>query len=216
MKRYFAAQFFLLVLFCVCSVAQEEAPKYNFNIGGGVTFPKNTTGSITNTSGNFQVGGGVNFGKAIGFDGEFMWNNLPPKSSVIALTGAPDGSARMNSLTGNMILHSPEAHKFGVYGIGGIGWYHRSWELTTPSLSVGTVCVPSFVFFGAVCSNGIVSSTTTLGSGSNNGFGWNIGGGLTYRLGASHLKAFAEARVHFAYFSNINTRVVPLVFGIRF
>ncbi len=216
MKKYFAAQFFLLVLFCVCSLAQEEAPKFNFNIGGGVTFPQSTIGNIANTSGNFQVGAGINRGKALGFDAEFMWNDLPPKSSVVALTGAPDGSAFMNSLTGNMILHSPEAHKFGFYGIGGIGWYHRSWKLTAPSLALGTTCLPSYAFWGVVCTNGIVSDTTTLTSGSNNGFGWNAGGGLTFRMGGSHLKLFTEARYHFAYFSNINTRVLPLTFGIRF
>ena len=212
MKKWLVMLLFVIANLCF---AQNEAPKYNFNIGGGPTFPQSSIGDFANTGGVFVVGGGKNLGPALGFNGEFMWNDLPPKSSIIALTGAPGGSARMYSVTGNLLLHTPEAHKAGFYGIGGIGWYHRSWELTAPTLGIGTICLPSYFFWGVACTNGLVSSTAVLASGSSNGFGWNAGGGLTYRLGASHLKFYTEARYHFAYHSGINTRVLPLTFGLR-
>jgi len=214
MKKGLISVLLILLFWCVRGLAQD-APHYNFNIGGGPGFPQGDIGNFVNTGGNFVVGGGLNVGKRIGFDAEFMWHDLPPKSSVIALTGAPDGSARLYSVTGNVMAHTNETHHLGAYGIGGIGWYHRSWELTAPTLSVGTVCLPSYFFWGVVCTNGLVSSNAVLRSGSANAFGLNIGAGVTYRLGGSHAKFYTEARYHYAYFSHLNTAVLPLTFGLR-
>jgi opacity protein-like surface antigen len=216
MKKYSYSVVLISALLCMPCTAQQEAPKFNFDIGGGIGFPSSTLSSFANSGGDFVVGGGVNLGQFLGVNAEYMYQDLPPKQSVIALTGAPGGSARQNSLTGNVLLHLAERHKFGVYGIGGIGWYHRSWDLTAPTLAIGTTCLPSYAFWGVVCSNGLVSATQVLASGSANAFGWNIGAGATYRLGESHFKIYAESRVHFAYYSGINSRVIPLTFGLRF
>jgi opacity protein-like surface antigen len=205
----------LVVARVLAQEAPSEAPRVDFDIGGGIGFPTSTISNYVNSGANFVVGGGVRMHSDLGFNGEFSWQDLAPKSSVIAATGAPGGNARQYSVTGNMLLHTPESHKLGGYGIGGIGWYHRSWDLTAPTLAIGTTCVPSYAFWGVVCSNGLVSATQVLKSGSGNAFGWNVGGGVTYRLGESHLKVYAEARVHFAYYSGINTRVIPLTFGLR-
>ena len=214
MKKGLISVLLILLFWCVRGLAQD-APHYNFTIGGGPGFPQNDISNFVNTGGNFVVGGGLNVGKRLGFDAEFMWHDLPPTQAVIAATGAPDGSARLYSVTGNMMLHSKEAHHFGFYGIGGIGWYHRSWELTAPTLSVGTVCLPSYFFWGVACTNGLVSSNAILRSGSANAFGLNIGAGVTYRLGGSHAKFYTEARYHDAFFSHLNTGVLPLTFGLR-
>jgi Outer membrane protein beta-barrel domain len=216
MKKFFVGQFFVLLLLCAYGFSQPETPKFNFNIGGGFGVPAAQFSNIVGTGGTFQVGGGMNLGPALGADVEYMFQNLPPKSSIIALTGAPDGSSHSNSITFNFLVHSPEAHKAGFYAIAGGGWYHRSWQLTTPSLSIGSVCLPSYLFWGVVCTNGLVSSTAVLASGSSNGGGWNAGLGLTYRLGESHYKLFTEARYHAAYQRLVTTRVIPIVFGIRF
>ena len=215
MKKGLISILLILLFWCVRSLAQPEPSKYNFTIGGGPGFPQNDISNVVNSGGHFVVGGGLNVGKHIGFDAEFMWHELPPKQSVIAATGAPNGSARLYSVTGNMMAHTNEAHHLGLYGIGGIGWYHRSWELTAPTLSIGTICLPSYFFWGVVCTNGLVSSNAVLRSGSANAFGLNIGAGVTYRLGGSHAKFYTEARYHYAYFSHINTAVLPLTFGFR-
>jgi outer membrane protein with beta-barrel domain len=215
MKKYFAALFLILVYAGTCSFGQDEAPRYTFNIGGGFGIPQSSVSDFSNIGGNFVIGAGVNSGRGLGFNGEFMWQDLPPKPEIVALTGAPDGSARMYSVTGNLLLHSSEQHRAGVYGIGGIGWYHRSWELTRPTVSIGSVCLPSYVWWGVVCQNGLVSSDAIINSGSSDGFGWNIGAGLTYRLGESHAKLYTEARFHYAYHTGINTKVLPIVFGLR-
>jgi len=217
MKRFAVAQLFvaLAIMASTCR-AQPEAPRYNFTLGGGVGFPQGSTSDFANSGGNFVVGGGVNTGPAIGFDGEFMWHDLPPKTAVVAATGAPDGAARLYAVTANVILHAPERAKLGGYGILGGGWYHRSWELTHPSLAIGTTCLPTYVWWGVVCGNGIVESTTKIAGNSRDGGGWNAGAGVTYRIGESHAKIYAEARFHYAYFSGINTRIIPLTFGFKF
>jgi hypothetical protein len=215
MKKSFVGQVLILFFACACGLSQTETPKYNFNIGGGFGLPQAQFSNIVNTGGTFQVGGGMNFGPMLGANVEYMFQDLPPKASVIALTGAPGGSARSNSVTLNFLVHSSEAHKAGFYGIAGGGWYHRSWQLTTPTLSIGTVCLPSYAFWGVVCTNGLVSSNTTIASGSSNAGGWNAGAGLTYRLGASHIKFYTEARYHAAYQNLITTRIIPVTFGVR-
>jgi Outer membrane protein beta-barrel domain len=214
MKNTVITLTFLLIV-CACAQAQE-APKFTFNIGGGPTWPVKNISDLANMSGNFVVGGGANFSKMFGVDAEYMWNDLPPKQNIVALTAASAGSARLQSVTGNLILHTPEAKKFGGYAIGGTGWYHRSWELTNPAITVGTVCLPSYVWWGIACTNGLVSTNVTVASGSSNAIGWNIGGGITYRLGQSHAKFYTEVRYHVAYTKGINTDVLPLTFGIRF
>jgi hypothetical protein len=215
MKRTLIGMIFVLAFSCMRGLAQDETPKYIFNIGGGPTFPQGDVGSLANNSGHVVVGGGVNLSHTLGVDGEFMWNDLPPKSSVVAATGAPNGAARLYSVTLNALAHSHEAHHLGGYLIGGVGWYHRSWELTRPTLSLGTVCLPSYAWWGVVCTNGVVQSEATLKSGSTDGVGLNIGGGFTYRIGESHAKFYTELRYHYAWHSGINTQVLPLTFGFR-
>src|SRR5437899_9247395 len=192
-----------IVLIFALAVNAQDTPKYTFNIGGGPSFPVSDISNFANVGGSFVVGGGVNATHTIGFNAEFMWNDLPPKSEIIALTGAPDGSARMYSVTGNLLFHTPERGKLGAYGIGGIGWYHRSWELTAPVLVPGTTCFPSYAFWGVVCSNGLVQSSVELAGGSSNAFGWNVGAGVTFRLGQSHAKFYTEVRYHHAYTSRV-------------
>lgn len=204
------------LIFTTYASAQEEEHRYTFNIGGGPGFPVSTVSDLANIGGNFVAGGGVNTKRGLGADAEFMWHDLPPKQSVVAATGAPDGAARMYSVTGNLLFHSAETHKAGLYGIGGIGWYHRSWELTRPTLAIGTTCLPSYGWWGVVCTNGLVSTDTQIRGGSSDAFGFNLGGGLTFRLGESHTKFYTELRYHHAYTSRVSTTVLPLTFGLRF
>ena len=203
-----------LILIGASLAAQVEDPKYTFNFGAGPGFPQGRISDFANTGAHIVVGGGLNLSHMIGTNAEFMWHDLPPKDSIIALTGAPDGSARQYSVTGNLILKTPPG-RLGGYAIGGIGWYHRSWELTAPTLSLGTVCLPSYVWWGVVCGNGLVQSTAILQSGSSDSFGWNGGAGLTFRIRESAAKIYTEVRYHQASHNRVTTKILPLTFGIR-
>src|SRR5262249_38197343 len=110
----FAAAIFL----SVALAAQVEDPKYTFNIGAGPGFPLGRISDFSNTGANIVAGAGMNLRHTFGFNGEFMWHNLPPKDSIIALTGAPDGHSRLYTVTGNLILKTPPRH-LGGYAIGG-------------------------------------------------------------------------------------------------
>jgi Outer membrane protein beta-barrel domain len=200
----------LCVLASAHAQEHNDYTRFNFNIGGGISFPQGDLGSFVNNGANFVVGGGVNFTRIIGVDSEFMWSDLPINSATKTLLGTPGASARQYSWTFNPILHFPLGHKVGAYVIGGIGWYHRSGETTTPG--TGVFCDPYWSWWYG-CSIGTVNFVT--GSRSANSFGENIGSGLTFRLGESHAKIYAEFRYHHAGYNRVATELIPLTFGIR-
>jgi opacity protein-like surface antigen len=193
--------------------AQESQPqygKYLFNIGGGVGFPLGDLGRFVNNGGNVVIGGGYNFIKNVGVDTEFMWQDLPINSATKQLLLTSGASARQYSWTFNPIVHFPLGARLGAYAIGGIGWYHRSGETTTPG--VGVVCDPFWSWWYG-CTLGSVNFVTA--SRSENSFGENIGGGVSVLLGEGHTKIYAEVRYHHAGYNTVSTQILPLTFGLR-
>jgi hypothetical protein len=212
------ARFVLVAIIFVLGLAtsmhaQEHAQQYGrvlFNVGGGVGFPQGSLSSFVNAGGNFVIGGGVNLAKYFGVDTEFMWQDLPVNSATKALLQTSGATAREFSWTFNPMLHVPLGHHLGAYAIGGIGWYRRSGETTTPG--TGVICDPYWSWWYG-CTIGTVNFVTS--SRTSNSFGENIGGGFTYRLGESHAKLYAEVRYHHAAYHTISTQLLPLTFGIR-
>jgi len=200
----------MILLGALVSAHAQDYSKFNFVIGGGPGFPLGDMSSFADTGGHFLVGGGFNFNKIFGLDTEFMWHDLPINSATRQLLQTPGATARQYSVTVNPIVHLPFASKLGAYVIGGIGWYHRSGETTTPG--TGVVCDPYWSWWYG-CAIGSVDFVT--GSRSADAFGGNIGGGLTFRLGESHAKIFTEVRYHHAGYDRVSTNLLPLSFGIR-
>jgi hypothetical protein len=214
--KWLVAGLFLAVL-SVNAASQDvahEAPPFNFNIGGGIGFPLGTTSTFTNNGSNFVVGGGPNFGGVLGLSGEFMWNDLPIKSSALHPLAILGASAREYGLTLNAIVRVPTAGRLGGYVIGGGGWYRRSGELTAPTFIPGTVCAGFWVWWGA-CVGGLFPADAVIASSHSNAFGGNIGGGLTYNLGGGFTKLYAEVRYHHATHDHVDTNILPLTFGLR-
>lgn len=203
----------VIMLVCASQFTHgQEFRRVNFNVGGGVGIPVGDTSDVAGVNGNFVVGGGLNLTNAFGFNGEFMWHGLPPSDDVLRATSVTDASANLYSVTGNLIARVGAQRRLGGYVIGGGGWYHRNWQITTPTLVPGTVCGPTFGWFGVACVNGLVPADFVLADGSVDGGGWNIGGGVTFGEG---MKFYTEVRYHHAYFSNFDTEVLPVTFGIR-
>lgn len=200
----------MLFLGAVSVVRAQDDHRWNFNIGGGVGFPQGQLSNFINSGGNFVVGGGYNVTKYLSTNGEFMWHDLPVNSNTLDTLQTPGASARQYALTFDPMVHFPLGNKLGAYAIGGIGWYHRSGETTTPG--VGVICDPYWSWWYG-CTIGTVNFVT--GSSSANAFGENIGGGITYRLGESGFKVFAEFRYHHAAYHTVSTNIIPLTFGIR-
>lgn len=204
-------QLVLTTLLCVVTLsATAQDQRWLFNIGGGPGFTLGNLSKFVNTGGNFVIGGGYNFSHIIGVDSEFMWQDLPINNSTKQLLHTPGASAGQYAWTFNPIVHIPVGERFGTYVIGGIGWYHRNGQTTTPG--AGVVCDPYWSWWYG-CAIGTVDFVT--GSRSQNSFGENIGGGFTIRLGESHAKIYTEIRYHHAGYNKVATQVLPLTFGLR-
>jgi hypothetical protein len=139
-----------------------------------------------------------------------MWHDLPINSTTKQRLQTPGADARQYAWTFNPIFHFRLGPNWGAYIIGGGGWYHRSGETTTPG--PGIICDPYWAWWSQ-CTIGTVDIVTA--STSNDAFGENIGGGLTYRLGESRVMLYTEARYHHASYNKLSTDIVPLTFGIR-
>jgi len=209
--RFARWSFGIAILLCaLVPVHAQDYSKFLFNVGGGIGFPLGNLSNFVNDGGNFVIGGGYGFMKHVGVDTEFMWHDLPINDATKEHLQTPGASARQYSWTFNPIVHTQIGDRFGVYAIGGIGWYHRSGETTTPG--VGVICDPYWSWWYG-CTIGSVNFVT--GSRSANAFGENIGGGATYRLGGGHVNFYAEIRYHHAGYNSVSTNLLPLTFGIR-
>ncbi len=210
--------FSLLGWACLVPVQGQDYSKFAFNMGGGITTPLNPTGAYAGVSGNFVLGSGYNINKSNAIIGEFLWSGLPSNLFVISPVKAPTSTINLYSLTVNYrhqfdrINGSP----FGVYFIGGGGWYQRYVSIDKNyTLPVATPCMPYWYWYGYGCSDGIVYSQTVASKGVSAG-GINAGVGFTIRLADSNLRFFTESRYHYAFHENIPTVVVPVTFGIRY
>lgn len=196
--------------------ARSYAQSYNFTIGSGPGFPLSTSNNFANISYNFVAGAGVNISPHAKLDGEFMFYGLPVQKKIVDQLGLSDVKGRFYGLTANLLIGASFKETKSVYAIGGVGWYRRTLEAKQTVLQAGTLCSPYWSWWGEDCVNGIFATDVTVGSRTSSGPGFNLGGGLTYRLGDSPAHLYVEVRYHQAYTRNVHTVVLPLTFGIRF
>ena len=192
--------------------AAQDFSRIRFNVGGGVGYPQGNLSTFVNSSGNFVAGGGYNFAKYFGVSAEYFWEDMPINDRVLQQLNTTTETVRAQqyALTVNPIVEVPLVRKFGTYVIGGVGWYHRSGQTSVPG--VGVICDPYWSWWYG-CT--ITSTDIVTKSRSSNAFGKNIGVGVTYRLGETHLKIYAEVRYHEASYNNVPTKLVPITFGVR-
>jgi hypothetical protein len=208
----------LMSLALLFSGQAAVAQTYNFNVGGGFTMPQGDTSVFTNVDGNFEIGGGVNIFRFLGIQGEYMWNGLRLKDSIVRRATIADAHSRLHSLTGNLIFRLYTGERgWGVYLIGGGGWYRRSWNITLPEDTVAVACDPVWSWLGTLtCVGGVVPDNEIIAEGHTDAPGWNFGGGVTRRLGEGPAQFYAEARYHRANHDRFKTEVLPITFGFRF
>lgn len=200
-------------MFAFAAAAPTYAQDYSrlsINVGGGIGYPQGDLNSFVNSSGNFVAGGGYNFTSYFGVGTEYFWQDMPVSDHFRQLLNNPDVRAQQYAWTFNPIVRVPLGRRVGAYVIGGIGWYHRSGQETTPG--VGVICDPYWSWWYG-CVLGSVDIVTK--SRSSNAFGENIGVGLTYRLGESQFKIYTEVRYHHASYNNVPTKLLPVTVGIR-
>jgi hypothetical protein len=132
---------------------------------------------------------------------------------------APFGNVNLYTLTANYrySFDKIRGSRFGVYLIGGGGWYYRRTSVDRDFVvPPGTVCEPIFTWWGYTCDpNGFVFTATLASRGVSAG-GVNAGTGFSIRLSDSGWKFYTEARYHYAWSTRIPSTLIPVTFGIRF
>ena len=212
----------ILLVLVVCGLvgsvsAQSNFNRFNFTVGYGPGIGRHEVASFVGNSFQGTAGGGVNFSRMFGMDAEYMYYGLDLRPSVSQAQSLNHATGNLQSVTLNGIVHAPLHSKFGAYGIFGIGYYRRSVSADRETLTPPLLCQPAWArWWGINCFNGGVSGTQTLSSFSKDAGGFNLGGGVTFKL--SHLynsKAFIEWRYHRAYQSDGQTTVMPVTLGLR-
>ncbi len=119
------------------------------------------TGAYAGVSGNSVMGAGYNINKSNAIIGEFMYSGLPSNLYVLRPVKAPTSSISLYSLTVNCrhqfdrISGSP----FGVYFMGGGGWYQRYITLDKNyTLPAAVPCLRYWNWYGYSCAGGYVYS----------------------------------------------------------
>ncbi len=216
--RFISLIIAVLMLFGLQAPAQsfpQNLPRsfhrLNLDFGGGVTPTLGVTGNNLNTGWNITGGGGYNFTKQFGVIGQFMWDGLGVPNSVIQMFGTPGANAHIWGFTLNPRIRFLTSHRLGFYIIGGPGYYHRVLNLTRPTTQLTDVYCP---FFGYLVPTEIPSNQV-IGTVEKVGWGWNAGGGITYKLGSGATRLFVEARYHQISTSPRKTEILPITFGIR-
>ena len=215
MFRKFIAIIGLSMLVGSISAYAQEEPKWGLNVGGGVGVPVASTGTFVDNGGNFVIGGGYKFGEIIQANGEFMWQGLPVNFNNRVAVSALSASSSLYSLTGNLMLRMPGNRRFGGYVIGGGGWYRLKTSLSRGPIPPAQPCVQAWNWWVSSCVNGFVPVDATIGRNTDDVFGANVGGGVTYRILEGGMKIYAEARFHYAPTRPVFVRVIPVTVGVR-
>jgi hypothetical protein len=171
---------------------------------------------------NATAGAGYNFSRFHSLIGEFMWSGLPAKAEALRpiqiAANARDvsGSSYLLALTANYRFKL-EGRVFGAYFITGGGMYHRHASLSREVVvGAGTVCTPSWTWWGYSCVSGKVTDDQTLISAGSTALGGNAGAGFTIKFHEDGYKFYVEVRYHYAHTRNVPTRVLPITLGFRF
>lgn len=205
-----AATIVLAIVSCAPVWAQGPG-RWNFNIGAGPAFGLGDTSDRLNTGFNISAGGGINFTQRFGLTLDYTYNDFGLSDRALAEAGAPNGFAHVWGFSADPVYRFAPTKKVGAYVLGGYGVFRRTVGLTRPGLVPAVVCDP-WTFF---CYSGATVADVIYRSNSTTKGGWNIGGGLTFRLGEGRTNLYVEARYFDVLTSNVSTRFLPLTFGLR-
>jgi hypothetical protein len=210
-----------LLVFCgliTSASAQSDFNRFNFTVGGGLGIGRGEVANFVGNSYHGVVGGGMNFSRMFGVDAEYMYYDLGLRPSVSLNQSLNGASGNMQSVSLDGIINVPRHYgKLGAYGIFGVGFYRRSVSATKELLPFDATCRDAWArWWGIMCPNGQVQPQQTLSSYSKDAGGFNVGGGVTYRLSRLYnTKLFVEGRYHRAYHSDGKTIVFPITVGLR-
>ena len=202
----------------------DGSGKLMFYFGAGGTLPVNLASDYTNKymtpSYGFQVGGGWQFSKKFALPVEFDFDHFGLTGSNIAaqtviydklfgkgaVNGLLNGGTHVISLSIDPTYSFRTNDSFGVYAVGGFGYYHKVTNFTVPSLA--SFCGGGYGFGGygygyggfgyggyGYGGCGTFVANQAIDMYTSNAPGINGGIGLTYRFSRfASEQLYAEAR----------------------
>jgi len=208
-----------LVFVWTIGFAHAQGSRFEFGAGGGFTEPRGRMGNNVNTGWNFDLRGGYKVHGAsdrpspqVALDLDFNYNRMNLNPAALARVGQPNGYTSIWSLSFTPILRGSPHWHVAPYVMAGPGLYYRNLTLTQPGVVNTIFCDP---FFG-YCSPAQVGVDQVVATTSTYKMGVNAGAGLEFPLGASHLKAFGEARYSRMFTTHgPDITFVPVTFGLR-
>ena len=209
--------FVCLVVIGMAAPARAQVDKpFDFHIGGGWEFPLSTYKDEFNVGGEFVIGGTFWVTPTVGIQGQYEYDKMSGPSKTVSLSQNPIGGAITNGLIESnqqihaavfdVVVRSPHHadQMVNAYFLGGLGYYHRIIQLTSPAVGYTTICDPYWFY----CYPTAVSIDQILGDRSSNDFGINFGGGVTF---GHEVKFYVESRYHYVWGPEITpTTVNPL------
>ena len=195
----------LLALSAATASAQDKTVHINF--GGGPTIPSGDIGKRFSTGWGPAIGVTFDVNPKVGFQFEYAyrWMGLSDSAQVNPLLNATslDANHQTHQLDFNLVfnLTRPEAPA-RVFVVAGPGAYYRKVEITKYE-GTGVVCDPYFYVCGAY------PVTSVLGSRGGWDPGFNIGGGVGFKI-AESAEFFVESRFHYVAGPKIEPTVNPL------
>jgi hypothetical protein len=233
MRRLLSA-FFLILVAAVPSAAQDKP--VGINIGFGWAFPTSGFKDSFDAGWNGTIGATFKVTEHFGVQAEYIYQRMDGPEKTISVVATPVAAAATNGLlqsnqqmhigSFNLVYHTQSPnHPIGGYVLSGLGIYHRTLQLTSPSVGYTTFCDP----YWYVCYPTLVSVDTIIGDRSSNDFGVDFGGGITF---GHEAKFYIESRYHYVWGPTItpaasgssttcstgcsaNASYFPLTFGVR-
>lgn len=207
MGRIVFAALATALMVAVPAFAQDKPVE--FNVGFGVTYPSSDLKNDFNAGWNGDFGVTFFVKPTIGLQAEYGYHHMNgPERTFPDLTPGSNGSVLIESNhhmhigTFNLVVRPHTSGAVGGYVLVGPGVYHRTIQLTTPSVGFITVCDPYWL----VCYPTAVSVDAVVGDRSSTDFGMNFGGGLTF---GHESKLYVEFRYHYVWGPKIGPTATP-------
>jgi opacity protein-like surface antigen len=207
------ANYGITVSLCLLYVSLSASAQTRFTgqAGVGATPLVGQLSSDLSTGWHVSAGGGVKVGSQFATTLDYNYHDFGASHFAFDQFPIPDVKTHMWSLTVNPRFQIPTGSRISPYVVGGVGYYRRTVEVTTPSLLQGLPLAPILnVLLPFVPS-------LSLGSVNQSGIGGSLGGGfdIKFKNEDSSPRFFTEARYEYADIGSSPTRMVPVTAGIR-
>lgn len=187
---------------------------WTFNVGGGANLASGTTRTFVKGGGVTAAAGVArNVNKYLGLRLDFMWADLPLRTSALQLAQAPTGTDHVYALMLDPIINIPVTKKYSGYLLVGPGFYHRSGKLDSSTAVPGSACNAFWDWWGT-CFNASLPLSKDFLSAHQNQFGINVGGGVARKVWGN-VEIYGEFRYLHGKHNDITTDIRPFTVGIR-